>query len=189
MAEIKYDAELVGYGEFQTRIKKAIDAVGDLSPAFNSIANDWLKNNRQIFRLKSKGQYKDLSTKPFVAFWERDKRFRKFWEGGYKEFKKAKYGNEYPILKATGKLEKSLTDRNDPNAVIVLDKSTLIMGTNVPYGIYHQSSKPRTRIPYRPFIINKEGVSTPTGIIDTWGKQSARWLRIIETYVKKQTGI
>lgn len=186
MVNAKIDAELVGYAEFQKRVQSAVKAVGDLSPAFNSIANDWLKNNRQIFRLKSKGQYKDLSTKPFFAYWERTARFRKFYEGGYKQMKKEKYGFAYPILKATGKLEKSLTDRNDPNCIVVLDSKSLIMGTNVEYGIYHQSARPRTKIPYRPFIINKEGVSTPTGKIDTWGKQSARWLRIIETYVSRQ---
>jgi len=178
-------AEIENYARFQKFLESAIKRVGDLSPAFNSIANDWLKNNRQIFKLKSKGQYQDLSTKPFVAFWESDKRFRKFWEGGYKEFKRAKYGFDYPILKRTGRLEASMTDRNSPDSVIVIDATALVMGTNVEYGVYHQSLAPRKKIPYRPFIITKEGIKTG-GKYDTWQKQKRRFVRIIRTYVQRQ---
>lgn len=53
------------------------------------------------------------------------------------------------ILERTGDLERSLTNPNDPNTVRVEERKTLTLGTRVPYAIYHQSPKPRKRLPRR----------------------------------------
>ena len=40
------------------------------------------------------------------------------------------------------------------------DRSSVLIGNNASYFVYHQSSAPRTRIPYRPMIAISEQVKT-----------------------------
>lgn len=65
---------------------------------------------------------------------------------------KAKYDLDPRILHATGTLRASLTRKFDPQHIEHLSVDSLIFGSTVSYGIYHQSSRPRTKIPFRPPI-------------------------------------
>jgi phage gpG-like protein len=65
---------------------------------------------------------------------------------------KAALGLDPHILVATGDLRESLTNKHSPNAIERLLGDTLVFGSKVEYGIYHQSSRPRKRLPYRPPI-------------------------------------
>ena len=69
----------------------------------------------------------------------------------YAGWKEAHYPGQ-PIMQRTGSLERSLTSGNDPNAVKIEAWKTLTLGSKVPYGIYHQSLDPRTKLPRRPLI-------------------------------------
>ncbi len=169
--------------EFQKTLQRAAEKIGDLRVPLGLIAQSWFKSNRSIFDLnrKSAGRYKDLSTKPFFAFWEKDKSLRKYYEGGYKEYKQAKYGRIYPVLYATGRLARSITDPEDSEAInIITNRNTLLLGTKVPYGVYHQSQQTRSKIPYRPFLFVGVEQIAPHDI-----KQNRLkiWMKILETHM------
>lgn len=65
---------------------------------------------------------------------------------------KANHGLDPRILRATGALFDSLTKKYDPAHIERLGPSSLTFGSTIFYGVYHQSSRPRTKIPYRPMI-------------------------------------
>jgi phage gpG-like protein len=67
------------------------------------------------------------------------------------ESTKVKRGDDgHPILQVTGALKDSLTRKFDPSHIEVASRDVLRFGSTVPYGVYHQSTLPRTKIPYRP---------------------------------------
>lgn len=63
---------------------------------------------------------------------------------------KARLGLDPHILRATDRLRDSLTLKFDPDHIERLSGTSLLFGSNVGYGIYHQSSRPRSAIPFRP---------------------------------------
>lgn len=63
---------------------------------------------------------------------------------------KAKYGLDPRILRATDRLFQSLTQKFDADHIERASGDSLVFGSDVPYGIFHQSTEPRTVIPYRP---------------------------------------
>lgn len=138
--------------KFQSALERAAKAAGDLTTPLNQIGADFRKSRKAIFALRSAGQYPDLSTKPFRAWWEKDESLRRFYPGGYKEYKQAKFGFAYPILKQTGRLEKSLTQKSHPENISNVNIDEAEFGTSVPYGVYHQSDSPRSKIPLRKFL-------------------------------------
>lgn len=120
---------------FQKRLDGIYSQVNDLTIPLTLIAQSWYRSNRSIFAISGPGKYKDLSPK-------------------YKKEKNRKWGFVYPILFASGRLAGSITEPNNPEAInFIKDQKSLILGTRVPYGIYHQSDQPRTKMPYRPFLL------------------------------------
>ncbi len=61
---------------------------------------------------------------------------------------KARLGQDPRILIATGRLKESLTRKFDPDHVETLSRDSLVLGTTVTYGIYHQTGT--SRMPRRP---------------------------------------
>ena len=137
---MKIIGELVNFEEFSAKVQRAITAVSDLSPVFLTIANDWYKDNQRVIpeggEKQSEGQYEDLSD-------------------DYAQYKEAMQGWIYPILRFDGWLATSITVPGSDGAFCVIGKQSLAVGTEIPYAIYHQSSAPRSKMPYRPFIFNK----------------------------------
>jgi phage gpG-like protein len=70
---------------------------------------------------------------------------------------KARLGLDPRILRATGALMESLVNKFDPRHIEHLSPTSLTFGSTVFYGIFHQSSEPRTVIPFRPPIAFTEG--------------------------------
>lgn len=128
--------ELKNYRELQNKFAEALKSAKDLTVAFSIIQRQEFKLQRQIFQLRSAGKFKDLSPK-------------------YKIRKKQKTGSAYPILFYNGRLAASLTNPGGENISIISPRS-LIFGTSVPYGIYHNSKDARRKIPYRPFLFIDE---------------------------------
>lgn len=83
--------------------------------------------------------------------------------GGWDQLKeatslrKARLGLDPHILRATDRLKESLTRKFDPDHIERSSGDSLTFGSRVRYGIYHQSSLPRHKIPYRPPIALTEG--------------------------------
>lgn len=118
--------------EFQAQITAAVRRVGDLRVAFALIAKDWRKSNIAQFSLQGSGLYPPLSE-------------------AYALRKQKKFGNR-SILVASGRLRDSVTGSKNSDSIQEISKTGVIMGTRVPYGIYHQSDAPRRFIPLRKFL-------------------------------------
>lgn len=54
------------------------------------------------------------------------------------------------ILRLTDRLYRSLTDEGHAEHVQEIGPTEMRWGSRVPYGKFHQSSRPRSKIPYRP---------------------------------------
>lgn len=187
--------EVVNDERVASALRRAAQVSSDLKVPFAMIARDFQKSRKAIFALSSAGQYPDLSTKPFFAWWEKDDNLRRQYDEGYKEYKKAKFGFSYPILKATGRLEKSVTDRSDPENITTIGPLMLEMGTRTPYAVYHQSDEPRSRIPLRKFLFvgpeskkfaNSEISGFPERVLNTL---NSFVLRQLKKSIQQSTGV
>ena len=185
-------------GEFKRALRRAGRKVDDLSEPLKLIGQSWYKTNKALFVLKGKGPFKDLSDKPFTAYWLTDENTAgwkkkppsdKFFPNGYQQYKEMKYGFVYPILKASGSLMKSLTDPTDSNTIAsILNKKVLILGTKVtskkgaPYPTYLQTGT--RKMPARPFMV----IGTEKG---PWAnsphikRRLGLWIKTLDDYVLK----
>lgn len=147
---------------FNAKLKKLRDKTDDLTIPLILISKDFYKSEKSIFLLKGPGQYKDLSEL-------------------YKKQKKRAVGFIYPILKRDGDLAKSVTNPTDKNAINqIVNKDTLIIGTKVPYGKFHQSDAPRSKIPLRKFLfIGPEAIQFATS---AQKGRLERWIGILDGF-------
>ena len=119
--------------EVRDLLKRMAKVTSDLSPFLVTIAEELRQSRKAIFKLTSRGAYPELSEK-------------------YKIRKQKDVGFVYPILKRTGRLEKSVTQSGGENVAEIRNKRSLFFGTSVPYGEFHQSDKPRKKIPLRKYL-------------------------------------
>lgn len=179
--DIKVDTN----GDFGREFRKAMGAVSDLTVPLRLITKSWFKSNKAIFKLKGPGKYKDLSTKPFFAWWEpKGSSLRTKYLNGYRSYKTAKYGFAYPILKATGTLEDSLTSAGALGSIAnIINKNSLVLGTSIPWAVFHQSDEPRTKMPFRPMVlIGSEQVAQG---IPGFTNRHLAWIETIKSYVEQ----
>ncbi len=154
--------------DFQKKLDEVFKATQDLTIPLSLMAKQWYKGNQSIFALTGPGRYEDLSDK-------------------YKETKKRKFGFVYPILMATGRLMSSITGEPGGESInLIENKNTLILGTSVPYGIYHQSAKDRGKGPtgremhYRPFLFVGVEQIAPNDIKQNRIKN---WITTLDNYM------
>lgn len=137
--------------EVSRALQRAKEIGVNLTIPFLLISKSWYKSNRSIFALKGPGKYPDLGGfNPGAPAWKNATITR----GAYaKKRKLEKYGFVYPLMKATGELEASLTDPTNSNAInLIINKRALYLGTRVEYAPYHQSPAPRSKLPFRPIV-------------------------------------
>ena len=151
-------AELKNRKELSKALNDAQKRAFDLRVPLTLIGRSMFRWSQiEIFNLSGPGKYQDLSTKPFLARWRVPKKPEmswKYFDEGYKQYKQELYGFLYPILKATGRLQASLTEPgNAENYFNFPTRTSVEWGTTVPYAAYHQSEAPRRKIPRRPFLI------------------------------------
>lgn len=149
---------------FKAALEEAASKVDDLRFAFQEIQRDWFKSNRSIFTLKGSGLYPPLSPE-------------------YQAQKQRKYPNA-PIMVASGRLRDSLTGRPNSDSIVRIGKLTMILGTRVPYGIFHQSDEPRSVIPLRKILFL--GAEAPQTAPSQITGRTERFLRIIELEVQRK---
>jgi phage gpG-like protein len=148
---------------FRRALDRLALATNDFRIPFGLIAKEFYRGNKKIFSLKSPGKYPDLSEK-------------------YKKTKKRQVGFIYPIMVKTGRLASSLVNANDPETVRVITKQNLLLGTDVPYTKFHQSDRPRTKIPLRKVVFIDGGPLETSKGAKTSGRRQA-WLNIINQYI------
>jgi phage gpG-like protein len=79
-----------------------------------------------------------------------------------------------------------VTGTPNKDSIVQIGAKSLVVGTKVPYGAFHQSNRPRTRLPQRKFLFigPEAGRSAPSEIT---GRLS-RWMQIIDEGVKARLG-
>lgn len=126
------------------QLLRAGQVVSDMRPLFKEISRLIRQSRKAIFKLKGPGAYPDFKG-PKVG------------ETGmtaYQNRKHKEYGNRgYPLLRATGRLEKSITELGGENISLPL-KDGLVFGTMVPYGVFHQEGPDGggRKVPLRKFL-------------------------------------
>lgn len=150
---------------FQAAIDKAVKKVADLRFPMGEIARDFYKSEKAIFQLKGPGGYPDFKSEK--------SRMQKIKEVGF----------EYPLLRRSGRLEKSITSPNAEGSILIIGKNSVTIGTSIKYAIFHNSDDPRSKIPQRKFVFigpeSKEFQSR-----QEFGGRLVRWTNIIEGYVQ-----
>lgn len=159
----KYDFE--NRKRFKAAIDRARKKVGDLRFPMGEIARDFYESEKFLFQLKSKGGFADL--KPAT-----------------KNTKLRTVGFVYPILKRTGKLEKSITKAGSPGNITIINRSSVVVGSKVSYAPYHQEGT--KVIPQRRFVfIGPESRAFNQKDRQKKGGRLTRWTNIIEVYVQR----
>lgn len=144
--------------DLQATLKAAREQISDFTIPFKLIGQQWFKSNRAIADLKSPGKYQDLSP-------------------AYKKAKQRSWGFIYPILKASGRLLSSITSPGSESINLIINKQTLLLGSTVPYGIYHQLGT--AKMPARPWILIGAEQTAPPEL----NNRKDAWLAIINKYV------
>lgn len=132
------------YGPAQIVRKFSIVAnrVESLEPAWEQVGEDLLGDFRQNFAQEGGFFGKDS--------WAKWKPLR---PSTIEDRLRKGYGGEHPILQRTGTLYEGVTERGAPGNVFEVGPNYLVIGTTVPYAIYHNSSAPRkSNLPRRPII-------------------------------------
>ncbi len=163
---------------FQRGLDRLAASTDDFRIPFRLIANEFFQSNKKLFTLGGPGLYQDLAPAKGIAS-----------AGGitttsdYKEQKEARLGFAYPILRGrTQRLENSLTKPRDKEAVNIVKKNEMELGTDTPYAIYHQSDRPRSKLPQRKVIFIDGGPAEIAKDAEIAGR-TERWLNIINDHV------
>lgn len=137
------------YGEVQLdRTLERFTAVEDMRPAWNAIADRFAHVERRQFAGEGtfSGGWSPLS--PRYARW------------------KARHYPGKTILRRTDDLWRSLTER--PFGIDIIEKQTMVIGSDVEYGAYHQAGA--GRLPRR----------RPIELTD---RERATWVKIVQRYL------
>lgn len=180
--------------EMDKAFKEAIEKVGDLRPALITIAREFYKANKAIFALKSAGKYTDFTGPRIANTWKNPGRpERRTRNGNFTAYQWAKVqakhpgvsAKGYPLLKATGDLERSITRDGDGNSYKEISPKTIVIGTSVPYAGFHQTGT--SRLPMRQFLFIDPS-TTAWADSEIFSRRNKAWLQAIDTYVRRVVG-
>ncbi len=161
---------------FAQALDRLAATVTDFRIPFGLIAKDFYQGNKRMFSLKTEGRYPPLggfNHNKTVKYGGLDVSKGELAE----EKKKREVGFAYPLLVREGRLASFLIDPSDPETVRIITSKSLTLGTSVPYAIYHQSDKPRKKIPQRKVIFIDGGPE------DRGSGRREAWLNILNSYV------
>lgn len=166
-------------------LEEARRLVGDLSVPLTAIAGDWFRTNRLYFQASGSGPWADLSNGNAPRGKVRGFGAKKTGEkggrvGGYKEQKLKRWGFVYPILRASGKFERSITEPADSNSLLeILNASTLLLGSRA---VSDRGA------PYPKFLHTGTNQMPARGWANVQKITVARWVGILRTYVLDTLG-
>lgn len=160
--------------KFRNALKKAAEMSEDLRVPLGLILRDFYKSQQAIFKLQGPGKYPPFqgAINPQTGMTP------------YQARKKQKYGFDYPLLVRTGRLSSSVLGPSNPGSISKITKLSLTMGTSVEYGIYHQSDKPRSKIPLRKFLFI--GPEAPRFATNEQKGRLQRWQGYLQDHIAKQ---
>jgi phage gpG-like protein len=153
MAELRFTFEVDGVRQLDRVLTRFGERASDMSPVFKEIAADFRRMEAEQFSSegsRSGSPWAQLS--PDYAAW------------------KAKNFPGKAILQLSGLLLESLTG-NNPYSVEEISKTQMLVGTRVPYGIWHQRGT--TRMPARrPIQLTED--------------DKMRWMKMLQLYLVNQ---
>lgn len=150
---VNFSFSVVGVNQLSRSLGVMADHISDLRPAWKEIRKNFYENERKQFRTQgghASGGWKRLS--PSYA---------------------AQKAKRYPgrtILVRTGTLEKALTHPAHTGSIWIPRKTSVSMGTSLPYAKYHQVGT--RRMPSRPPV-------------ELTAEQKTQWPKIIHEYIWK----
>lgn len=155
-------------------IKKASAEVSNLTIPLRLIAQSWFKSNEAIFQLKGPGKYEPFQGKKDASGLT-----------AYQRKKREERGFDYPLLLAEGAIKRSITNPQDSQSVnSIVNKIALLLGTQVPHAIFHQSKLPRNKLPRRPVVLFGNEQVAPGAL----SRRIEIWEKIIYDYVAQVSG-
>ena len=175
-----------------TTLEKFGDKVSDLRPPLIQIAREFYKSNKFIFKVQGPGKYTDFVGPKIAQTWKDPGRpWMRTRDGSMTAYQWAKTeakwpgvnGRGYPLLRASGDLERSITQDGDKNAVKVITKKSLVIGTRVEYGIHHQFGAPKANVPMRKFLFIDASTTISTN--PALSRRSEAWTKALETYIQR----
>lgn len=187
MVEFKVETQSI-----LTTLEKFGDKVSDLRPPLIQIAREFYKSNKFIFRLQGPGKYPPFQGKKIAQTWKTpgrpEKRTR---DGSFTVYQwqkvRAKWpgvnAKGYPLLRASGVLERSITQDGDANAIKVITKKSLVIGTAVEYGIHHQFGAPKANVPMRKFLFIDASTTESTN--PNLSRRSEAWTKLLQNYIER----
>lgn len=144
MRSFDIDIEVFGERVLNRRLVRMADRTEDARPAFLLIALILERAMDQNFKTQgAHGGQRWPDLKPSTVAGKRaskDSRVR---------------ANAEKVLMATGLLARSLRSRGRGH-VKRLGKTQMRWGSSVPYGVYHQSTAPRRKLPHRPLRLAEQ---------------------------------
>ena len=128
---LKFSFEVEGEKQFHRAIDGVKESCKSLKPAFEKIAENFFETEEKQFAAEG-------------AFQGNTK-----WDELTKPYEKWKFENfgKLPILTLTGKLRSSLTIPGAEGNINQITDTSMVIGTNIPYGVWHQRGT--TKMPQR----------------------------------------
>ncbi len=158
---------------FRKSLERAAEFSQDFRVPFGLILKDFYKSQQAIFKLKGAGKYPVF----------KGAKDPKTGHTRYQAEKIKKVGFDYPLLVRTGALAASTLGPNNPGSISKITELSLTFGSSIPYGIYHQSDEPRSKLPQRKFLfIGPEASRFATS--EQMGRLQ-RWTGYIEDHIAK----
>lgn len=146
---------------FRAALERASLTVQDLRISFGLISEDFYKSEQSIFKLQGTGQYPDYKNGGANSPYARAK------------MKKLNASSPYPLLVRSGALARSMLGPSNRGSIHKITNLSLTIGTSIWYGIFHQSDKPRKKIPLRKFVFigpeaKQFATSAQMGRLERW---------------------
>jgi phage gpG-like protein len=128
---------VVGQAAMERGLARFTEGLADYRPLWRAIEDDFYAAEQEQFRTEG------TATGPH-------------WTAlspNYAKWKETRFPGRL-ILERTGDLRRSLTDRQDPNALCIEERKTLTLGSRIPYASFHQQGT--SKMPARPVMAAPE---------------------------------
>lgn len=178
----EFNWSITNVEDFKRGLDKLAKATSDFRIPFRLIASDFYISQRKLFLLQGTGLYPPLGGFGFSIIEANGLSRRRNAE----DKKERLTGHPWaPILFGkTGDLRDSTLSKNHRFSKFFLGRQELAIGSNVPYGKYHQSDQPGPVMPFRKFIFIDGGPADRSQDSSINGRRE-RWLDIINDHVEQ----
>jgi phage gpG-like protein len=177
-----FDWSIQNQDAFDASLKQLGKVTSDFRIPLRIIASDFYRSQKKLFTLQSAGLYPPLGGNNFSVIEANGLTRRRNAE----DRKEKLTGHPWaPILFGkSGDLRDSTLTKNHRFSVFFLGRQELQIGTNVPYGKFHQSDEPRRVMPDRKFVFIDGGPADRSADSNINGRRE-RWTNIIEDHIKQ----